>query len=549
MSGQADHFVGLLWTSFETRRQQKGENLATRTATAVATTKRTYGLPFVISASSAGTVIEWYDFYLYATLAPFFAPIFFPSGNDTASLLSAFATYAAGFLVRPFGAVFFGALGDIIGRKYTFLVTITVMGLATVLVGFLPTYAQIGIFAPVILVALRLLQGLALGGEYGGAAIYVAEHAPDNKRGLYTAWIQTTATVGFFLALAIILAFRLNMTAKEFTTDAPLFLGLAGGWRYPFLISAILVAFALYIRLRLRETPLFARLKEARQSVTGAGNWASESFGGRKVGVILLVLLGLTAGQGVVWYQGQFQALNFMTIYLKLTFTQAYPIMLWAVALGTPFFLVFGWLSDRIGRKLIILAGCLIAAITYLPIYQQMTEHAHVTKDATGLITAANPDTLIMVALVWIQVIYVTMVYGPIAAFLVEYFRAKVRYTSLSIPYHFGNGWFGGLLPLLFTGLVGATYPEGVKNAAGQLLYVPFLSNFMGLPIKTDISLRQFNTTGDPNGNIYLGLAYTIIVALMTVVIGTLFLREPFGWQRAIGTGVILAGVMTLRLA
>ena len=478
MSGQADHFVGLLWTSFETRRQQKGENLATRTATAVATTKRTYGLPFVISASSAGTVIEWYDFYLYATLAPFFAPIFFPSGNDTASLLSAFATYAAGFLVRPFGAVFFGALGDIIGRKYTFLVTITVMGLATVLVGFLPTYAQIGIFTPVILVALRLLQGLALGGEYGGAAIYVAEHAPDNKRGLYTAWIQTTATVGFFLALAIILAFRLNMTAKEFTTDAPLFLGLAGGWRYPFLISAILVAFALYIRLRLRETPLFARLKEARQSVTGAGNWASESFGGRNVGVILLVLLGLTAGQGVVWYQGQFQALNFMTIYLKLTFTQAYPIMLWAVALGTPFFLVFGWLSDRIGRKLIILAGCLIAAITYLPIYQQMTEHAHVTKDATGLITAANPDTVIMIALVWIQVIYVTMVYGPIAAFLVEYFRAKVRYTSLSIPYHFGNGWFGGLLPLLFTGLVGATV--FLLGAMYVVCYTFFIANWEG---------------------------------------------------------------------
>jgi MFS family permease len=501
----------------------EGDNLATRTATAVATTRRAYGLPFVISASSAGTVIEWYDFYLYATLAPFFAPIFFPSNNDTASLLSAFATYAAGFLVRPFGAVFFGALGDIIGRKYTFLVTITVMGLATVLVGFLPTYAQIGIFAPVILVLLRLLQGLALGGEYGGAAIYVAEHAPDNKRGLYTAWIQTTATVGFFLALAIILAFRLNMSAKDFTTDAPLFLGLSGGWRYPFLISAILVAFALYIRLRLRETPLFARLKAAGQSVTGAGSWASQSFGGRKIGVILLVLLGLTAGQGVVWYQGQFQALNFMTIYLKLTFTQAYPIMLWAVALGTPFFLVFGWLSDKIGRKIIILAGCLIAALTYIPIYQQMYEHAHVTKDAAGLITAANPDTLIMTALVWIQVVYVTMVYGPIAAFLVEYFRAKVRYTSLSIPYHFGNGWFGGLLPLLFTGLVGATYPEGSSK------FVPFLTNFMGLPIKTDISLRQFNPSNDPNGNIYLGLAYTIVVALMTVVIGTLFLREPRG--------------------
>src|SRR5438309_938527 len=403
MSGQADHFVGLLWTSFETRRQQKGENLATRTATAVATTKRTYGLPFVISASSAGTVIEWYDFYLYATLAPFFAPIFFPSGNDTASLLSAFATYAAGFLVRPFGAVFFGALGDIIGRKYTFLVTITVMGLATVLVGFLPTYAQIGIFAPVILVA----------------------------------------------------------------------------------------------------------------------------------------LLGLTAGQGVVWYQGQFQALNFMTIYLKLTFTQAYPIMLWAVALGTPFFLVFGWLSDKIGRKIIILAGCLIAAITYLPIYQQMYVHAHVTTDAQGLITAASPDTLILTALVWIQVVYVTMVYGPIAAFLVEYFRAKVRYTSLSIPYHFGNGWFGGLLPLLFTALVGATYPEGSKS------YVPFLTNFFGLPIKTNWDLRAFNSTNDPNGNPYLGLAYVITVALMTVVIGTLFLREPRGAKIWSEVGGEEPGLMT----
>ena len=497
--------------------------MATRTATAVATRSRAYGLPFVITASSAGTVIEWYDFYLYATLAPFFAPIFFPSDNPTASLLAAFATYAAGFLVRPFGAVFFGALGDIIGRKYTFLVTITVMGIATVLVGFLPTYAQIGIVAPIVLVALRLLQGLALGGEYGGAAIYVAEHAPDNKRGLYTAWIQTTATVGFFLALAIILAFRLNMSATDFTTNAPVIGGLAGGWRYPFLLSAILVALALYIRIRLRETPLFARLKTAGQSVTGVGKWASESFGGRKIGVILLVLLGLTAGQGVVWYQGQFQALNFMTIYLKLTFTQAYPIMLWAVALGTPFFLVFGWLSDRIGRKVIILAGCLIAAITYVPIYQAMTAAANVTKDATGLITAASPNVPLLIALVWIQVIYVTMVYGPIAAFLVEYFRAKVRYTSLSIPYHFGNGWFGGLLPLLFTGLVGATFPEGSKS------YVPFLTNFMGLPIKTDISLRQFNPSNDPNGNFYLGLSYTIIVALMTVVIGTLFLREPRG--------------------
>src|SRR5882762_586246 len=482
----------------------EGDNLATRTATAVATTRRAYGLPFVISASSAGTVIEWYDFYLYATLAPFFAPIFFPSDNPTASLLSAFATYAAGFLVRPFGAVFFGALGDIIGRKYTFLVTITVMGIATVLVGFLPTYAQIGIFAPVILVALRLLQGLALGGEYGGAAIYVAEHAPDNKRGLYTAWIQTTATVGFFLALAIILFFRLNMSAADFA---------AQGWRYPFWISAVLVILALYIRIKLQETPLFARLKQAKQTVTGAGNWASEAFSGRKVGTIALVLLGLTAGQGVVWYQGQFQANFFMTTYLKLSFQQSYTIMLWAVALGTPFFLFFGWLSDKIGRKVIILAGCLIAAVTYIPIYHAMTDAAHVIykTDGSRLIDKANPDTLMLIGLVWIQVIYVTMVYGPIAAFLVEYFRAKVRYTSLSIPYHFGNGWFGGLLPLTFTGLVGATIPIATS-------YVPWLGIF---------DLRSWNTTNDPNGNIYLGLAYVMTVALMSVVLGTLFLKEP----------------------
>src|SRR5436190_2505526 len=364
-----------------------------------------YGIWRVILASAVGTMIEWYDFYIFGSLAAVLALKFYPPGNDTFAYIAYLATFAVGFLVRPFGALFFGRIGDLVGRKRAFLVTLTIMGFTTALIGCLPTFAQAGWFSPIALLAIRVLQGLALGGEYGGAAVYVAEHAPDNKRGLYTAWIQTTATVGFFLALAIILAFRLNMTAKEFTTDAPLFLGLAGGWRYPFLISAILVAFALYIRLRLRETPLFARLKEARQSVTGAGNWASESFGGRKVGVILLVLLGLTAGQGVVWYQGQFQALNFMTVYLKLTFTQAYPIMLWAVALGTPFFLVFGWLSDRIGRKIIILAGCLIAAITYLPIYHAMYDAAHVKTDATGLIvTGASPDFLILTALVWIQV-------------------------------------------------------------------------------------------------------------------------------------------------
>jgi MFS family permease len=476
--------------------------LATTRAGAVTTTKKAYGLPFVISAASAGTIVEWYDFYLYATLTPFLSPLFFPGDNPTAVQLAGFAAYAAGFLVRPFGAVIFGALGDIIGRKYTFLVTITAMGVSTILMGLLPTYASIGLLAPILLVVLRLIQGLALGGEYGGAAIYVAEHAPDNKRGLYTSWIQTTATLGFFFALAVILYFRTSMPAAEFASV---------GWRYPFLLGAILLAVALYIRIRLRETPLFARLKASKQSVTGAGNWARESFSGRKIGTILLVLLGLTAGQGVVWYQGQFQANFFMTSYLKLTFTQSYTIMLWAVALGTPFFLLFGWLSDKIGRKVIILTGCLIAAVTYIPIYQAMYAAAHVEYGANGVITRANPDTLLLIGLVWIQVIYVTMVYGPIAAFLVEYFRAKVRYTSLSIPYHFGNGWFGGLLPLTFTGLVGATIPI-------QASYVPWLGVF---------DLRNLNTTNDPNGNIYLGLTYAIVVALMTVVIGGLFLREP----------------------
>ncbi len=475
--------------------------MATRTAAATAA-KPAYGLPFVITAASAGTIVEWYDFYLYATLTPFLSPLFFPGDNPTAVQLSGFAAYAAGFLVRPFGAVVFGALGDIIGRKYTFLVTITAMGLATLAMGFLPTYKEIGLLAPTLLVVLRLIQGLALGGEYGGAAIYVAEHAPDNKRGLYTAWIQTTATLGFFFALAIILYFRNTMSAADFA---------AQGWRYPFWLSAVLVAIALYIRIRLRETPLFARLKASNQTVTGAGNWAKESFSGRKVGTILLVLLGLTAGQGVVWYQGQFQANFFMGTYLKMTFQQAYPIMLWSVALGTPFFLVFGWLSDKIGRKVIILAGCLIAAITYLPIYHAMVGAANVTRDATGLITKSDPNTPLLVFLVWIQVIYVTMVYGPIAAFLVEYFRAKVRYTSLSIPYHFGNGWFGGLLPLAFTGLVGATILDEKR-------YVPWLGIF---------DLRSMNTTNDPNGNIYLGLAYAMTVALMTVIVGTLFLKEP----------------------
>jgi MFS family permease len=446
----------------------------------------TYRLPFVISASAAGTIIEWYDFYLYGVLAAFFSTQFFPKDNPTAALLASLATFGAGFAVRPFGAAVFGRIGDIIGRKFTFLVTITVMGISTALVGILPTYTQIGIFAPIILVALRLAQGLALGGEYGGAAIYVAEHSRDEDRGKNTSWIQTTATIGLLLALVVIFVTRTSMSTEDFTSF---------GWRLPFLLSAILVVLALYIRLRLQETPLFARLKEQGKSSTSP--WR-ESFGDPKNRrLILLALFGATAGQAVVWYQGQFQALFFLSTNLGVRFQDAYLIVGTAIVLGTPFFYFFGRLSDRIGRKPVILSGALIAAITYYPIYNLMTAFAHpqgtltITGasagkfvDAAGAATVAQPEILPLIALVWIQIVYVTMVYGPIAAFLVEYFPARIRYTSLSIPYHIGNGWFGGFLPLIAAALLAST------------------------------------------GNLYAGLLYPITVALITVVIGGLFIKE-----------------------
>jgi MFS family permease len=446
----------------------------------------TYRLPFVIGASAAGTIIEWYDFYLYGVLAAFFSTQFFPKGNDTAALLASLATFGAGFAVRPFGAAVFGRIGDIIGRKFTFLVTITVMGVSTALVGLLPTYTQIGILAPIILVTLRLAQGLALGGEYGGAAIYVAEHSSDAERGRNTSWIQTTATIGLLLALVVIFVTRTSMATEDFASF---------GWRIPFLLSAILVVLALYIRLRLQETPLFTRLKEQGKSSTSP--WR-ESFGDRaNARLILLALFGATAGQAVVWYQGQFQALFFLGTNLGVRFQDAYLIVGTAIVLATPFFYVFGRLSDRIGRKRVILSGALLAAVTYIPIYNLMTTFAHpqgtlattganVGKfvGADGLPTVAQPEILPLIALVWIQVVYVTLVYGPIAAFLVEYFPARIRYTSLSIPYHVGNGWFGGFLPLIAASLLAAT------------------------------------------GNLYAGLAYPIIVALVTVVIGGLFIRE-----------------------
>jgi MFS family permease len=473
--------------------------MASGAATAQATASRDYGIPFVIGASSAGTVIEWYDFYLYALLTPFLAPLFFPSDNPTASLLAAFAVYGAGFAVRPFGALVFGRIGDVIGRKYAFLLTVSIMGGATLIVGLLPTYAQIGILAPAILVTLRLLQGLALGGEYGGAAIYVAEHAPDDKRGLYTSWIQTTATVGMFAGLAIILSTRLAFGDDTYR---------AWGWRVPFWLSAILVIGALYIRARLQETPVFQRVKAAGQTARGTADWAKDSFSGNKIGIILLVLIGMTAGQAVVWYQGQFQALFFLSSLMKVNYVSAYIILLVAIACATPFFIFFGWLSDKIGRKPVILGGCLIAAITYVPIYQAMLANGNLTYDAAGKIAGADPNMVAMTALVWIQIIYVTMVYGPIAAFLVEFFPARIRYTSLSIPYHLGNGEFGGWLPTIFLGLVAATIA-----GAG---YIPFLG----------LDLRFLNPSGDPNGNLLAGLIYAIAVALLSVVVGGLFIPE-----------------------
>ena len=515
----------------------------------------------VIFASSLGTVFEWYDFYLFAVLAVFFSDKFFPKGNESVALLASLAILAAGFLVRPFGALVFGRLGDLIGRKYTFLVTIVLMGGSTAALGFLPTYDQIGDAAWIILLLLRLLQGLALGGEYGGAATYVAEHAPPGRRGLSTAWIQTTATLGLFLALLVIYICRVSLPEADFKQ---------WGWRIPFWLSIALLAFSIYIRLKLNESPLFQRMK-----AEGKGSKAplTESFlryPNNKY--VLLALLGATAGQGVVWYTGQFWVLYFLQTSMKVDFETTYVLLAIALLLSTPFFIFFGWLSDKIGRKWIILAGCLLGAVTYFPLFNMLADasnpalvratkntpvtvmadqsgdkcefsfvaslvgqHTDNKKDcvkikklltssginftyadplpdaaiavkvgdslvkgtdeaaikaalkAAGYPSSANKDEInkpMVVLIVFILMIYVTMVYGPIAAMLVELFPTKIRYTSMSLPYHIGNGWFGGFLP--------------------------FTATFLSISY----------------GNIFQGLWYPIIIASMTFVIGALFLPE-----------------------
>jgi MFS family permease len=525
----------------------------------------------VIIASSVGTVFEWYDFYLAGSLAVNISAAFFSGVNPTAAFIFTLLGFAAGFAVRPFGALFFGSLGDLIGRKYTFLVTMTLMGISTFVVGLLPSYASIGFAAPVLFIACRLIQGLALGGEYGGAATYVAEHAPQNRRGYYTSWIQTTATVGLFLSLIVILLLRFWLTPAQFAE---------WGWRVPFLVSILLLGVSIWIRLQLQESPAFQRIKDAGK---GSKTPLREAFGTWKnAKIAIFALLGGTAGQAVVWYCGQFYALFFLTQTLKLDGTTSNIVIAVALAIGTPFFIFFGWLSDKIGRKPIILAGCLLAVVTYFPLFQALTnavnpqleqalekspvvvtaypgecsfqfnptgtasftsscdiaksflarnavnysnvaapagtpatikigdkviasfdkvaagaegaakekafnEQATAAIRAAGYPAAADPakvNTPMVILLLTILVIYVTMVYGPIAAMLVELFPTRIRYSGMSLPYHIGNGWFGGFLPPTAFAIVAAT------------------------------------------GNIYSGLWYPIVVAGMTFVIGLLFVPE-----------------------
>lgn len=470
-----------------------------------------YNIWSVIIASAVGTMIEWYDFYIFGSLAAIISPLFYPPGNDTLAMIAYLVTFAVGFVVRPFGALFFGRIGDLVGRKYAFLVTLLLMGGATAAVGFLPTYKTIGLAAPIFLILIRIVQGLALGGEYGGAAVYVAEHVPDHRRGFYTSFIQITATLGLLVSLVVILSLQSLMPKEAFAT---------WGWRLPFLFSILLVGMSLYIRLRMKESPIFQHIKSTGMTSTQP---LKEAFTNpENLKRVLVSLFGATAGQGVVWYTGQFYALFYLQTILKVNPRTANIIVATALVLGLPLFTVFGALSDRIGRKRIMMAGCLLAVLGYFPIYKAMVAAAGndvvaVTssknpttgeykltastpvRDATGQPVmdaatgapkleaakeAANPNVPLLVFLIFLQLIFVSMVYGPIAAYLVEAFPAKVRYTSLSLPYHIGNGIFGGLLPTI--GLISCAW----------------------------------------TGNIYAGLYYPIIVAGITFVVGSIFLKE-----------------------
>jgi MFS family permease len=461
----------------------------------------------VIAASAVGTMIEWYDFYIFGSLAVTISPLFYPQGNNTLALIAYLSTFAIGFIVRPFGALFFGRIGDLVGRKYAFLVTLLIMGGATAAIGFLPTYATIGLAAPIILLIIRILQGLALGGEYGGAAVYVAEHVPDAKRGFYTSFIQITATLGLFVSLVVTLTVQSSMSAEAFS---------AWGWRVPFLISIFLVGISLYIRLRMRESPIFQQIKST--GMTSAKPLKEAFTKWENLKRVLISLFGATAGQGVVWYTGQFYALFYLQTILKVNTWSATLIIAIALLLGMPFFVLVGALSDRIGRKWIMMVGCLLAALSYLPIYHAMQRVAGsevvtaISKrnEITGAIglspqtsvngqleaarevlpytnfgnLISNPTAWKLIGLIFIQVLFVTLVYGPIAAYLVEAFPAKIRYTALSLPYHIGNGVFGGLLPVIGLWVIEQT------------------------------------------GNIYAGLYYPIAIASVTFVVGSLLLRE-----------------------
>ena len=424
----------------------------------------TTGLWKIIGAASAGTLIEWYDFFLFGSLATIISTHFFPPGRPTAAFLSTLAVFATGFIVRPFGALVFGRMGDLVGRKYTFLLTLLLMGGSTFAIGLLPGYQTIGLLAPVLLVLLRLLQGLSVGGEFGGAAIYVAEYSPDARRGFYTGWLQTTATLGLLMSLGLILATQHQLGAVEFA---------AWGWRVPFLLSILLVLLSYYIRARMAESPLFAQAKSAGQL---SANPLRESFLDKtNLRLGLTALFGAVAGHGVVWYTGQFYALFFLQKVAHVEFAAANQILAWSLVLTTPFYVVFGALSDRIGRKPVILAGCALAAIFFVPVY-------------CGLLHFAAPLNFpMLVALVSFQMLFGTMTYGPLAAFLVELFPTRIRYTAMSLPYHLGIGVLGGLTPLIASALVAQT------------------------------------------GNNYMGLAYPIIIAVATVIIGAAFIREKRG--------------------